>query len=74
VERAIAFADQSPEPPLEDVHTHHLVEPGEDDEKPRARVLGATDVKWPEFPTQFDVTWELEPRTDAAPQQKKGAA
>jgi pyruvate dehydrogenase E1 component alpha subunit len=73
VEKAVEFADQSPEPPLEDVYTHNLVEPGEEDEKPRARVRGATDVKWPEFPTQFEVTWELEPRLDV-PVQKKGAA
>ena len=73
VEKALEFADQSPEPPLEDVYTHHLVEPGDEDEKPRARVRGATDVKWPEFPSQFEVTWDLEPRHDA-PAQKKGAA
>jgi pyruvate dehydrogenase E1 component alpha subunit len=74
VEEALAFADQSPEPPLEDVYTHHLVGEGEEDEKPRARVRGATDVKWPSFPTEFEVTWELEPRHDAPAHQKKGAA
>jgi pyruvate dehydrogenase E1 component alpha subunit len=74
VERAVAFADASPEPPLEDVYTHHLVEEGEDDVRPRQRVLGATDVKWPRFPEKFEVTWELEPRHQPTPQQKKGAA
>jgi pyruvate dehydrogenase E1 component alpha subunit len=74
VERAVAFADASPEPPLEDVYTHHLVEEGEDDVRPRQRVLGATDVKWPSFPEKFEVTWELEPRHQPTPQQKKGAA
>lgn len=74
VEKALAFAEASPEPPLEDVYTHHLVEDGEGDEQPRARVLGATDVKWPAFPEKFDVTWELEPRHEPDPQQKKGAA
>lgn len=62
IEEAIAFADQSPEPPLEDIWTHGLVEPGEPDERPRARVRGATDVKWPSFPTDFKVTWDLEPK------------
>jgi pyruvate dehydrogenase E1 component alpha subunit len=75
VEAAIAFADQSPEPPLEDVWTHHFVEPGDADEHPRARVRGATDVKWPTYPADFKVSWELEPReAPAATPLKKGAA
>jgi pyruvate dehydrogenase E1 component alpha subunit len=71
VEEALAFADQSPEPPLEDVFTHTLVADGEVDEQPRARVRGATDVKWPHHPASFEVTWDLEPRDDVA--AKKGA-
>ncbi len=72
VQQALAFAEASPLPPESDLLTHGLVEEGEPDEKPRERVLGATDVKWPEFPTDFKVAWELEPRDPVVP--KKGAA
>jgi pyruvate dehydrogenase E1 component alpha subunit len=61
-EKAIEFADAAPIPPDSDVYTHTLVEEGEADVKPRERVYGATDVKWPEFPKDFKVTWDLEPR------------
>lgn len=71
IEEAMAFADASPLPPDSDVWTHVYVEEGEGDERPRQRVRGATDVQWPQFPTQFDVTWELEPRSPA--DGKKGA-
>jgi pyruvate dehydrogenase E1 component alpha subunit len=71
VEEALAFADASPQPPHEDVWTHTWVEEGELDVKPRERVLGATDVAWPAFPTNFEVTWDLEPSMGSA---KKGAA
>ena len=75
VDDAISFADQSPEPPLDDLWRHGFVEEGEPDERPRARVRGATDVKWPSYPTDFKVTWELEPRDPpAATPIKKGAA
>ncbi|HEY1087632.1 MAG TPA: pyruvate dehydrogenase (acetyl-transferring) E1 component subunit alpha [Archangium sp.] len=76
VEKALAFADASPLPPDEDVWSHTLVEEGEADVRPRERVLGATDVKWPSFPTDFKVTWDLEPRTPNTenPAAKKGAA
>jgi pyruvate dehydrogenase E1 component alpha subunit len=76
VEQALVFAEQSPEPPLEDVWTHTLVEDGEPDERPRQRVRGV-QVDWPTNPTQFEVTWDLEPRESAespAALQKKGAA
>ena len=66
VEEAIAFADSSAEPPLEDVYTHALIEHGDPDEHPRARVLGV-DVKWPSYPTDFKVTWELEPKEASVP-------
>ena len=80
VEKALAFADASPLPPDSDIWTHTLVEEGEADVKPRERVLGATDVKWPQHPTDFKVTWDLEPRDAPAPptpiskNAKKGAA
>ncbi|MFT3707645.1 MAG: hypothetical protein QM817_08250 [Archangium sp.] len=74
----MAFADASPLPPDSDLWTHTSVEEGEADVKPRERVLGATDVKWPQFPTDFKVTWDLEPKgppqTASAPAKKKGAA
>jgi pyruvate dehydrogenase E1 component alpha subunit len=77
VEKALAFADASPLPPDSDIWTHGLVEDGEADVKPRERVLGATDVKWPAHPTDFKVTWDLEPKgspSSAVPAAKKGAA
>ncbi len=76
VEKALAFADASPLPPDSDIWTHGLVEEGEADVKPRERVLGATDVKWPAFPTDFKVTWDLEPKGPPATPStaKKGAA
>ncbi len=74
VEKALAFADASPLPPDSDIWTHGLVEDGELDEKPRERVLGATDVKWPSFPTDFKVTWELEPMVPSSSASKKGVA
>lgn len=62
---AVAFADASPEPPIEELYGDHYVEPGEPDSKPRERVLGAKDVKWPSYPSgqELKVTWDLEPRT-----------
>jgi len=77
-EEAVAFADASAEPPLEDVYTHTEVVEGEVDVPPRARVRGATDVRWPTPPTDFKVTWDLEPKDAHAPaavfQPRKGAA
>lgn len=87
VEEAIAFADASAEPPIEDVYTHALIADGEPDEHPRARVRGI-EVKWPTYPTDFKVTWDLEPKeapvsiappveevaSAAKPMKKKGAA
>ncbi len=68
-EAAVAFADASPEPSMDELYTDMLVEPGDEDTRPRERVLGAKDVKWPAYPTSFEVKWDLEP----AP-AKKGAA
>ena len=73
IEKALAFADASPLPPDSDIWTHTTVEEGEPDEKPRERVLGAKDVKWPVHPTDFKVTWDLEPRSKPDPEAKKGA-
>ena len=73
IEKALSFADASPLPPDSDIWTHTTVEEGEPDEKPRERVLGAKDVKWPLHPTDFKVTWDLEPRSKPDPEAKKGA-
>jgi pyruvate dehydrogenase E1 component alpha subunit len=75
IEQAMVFADQSAEPPLEDVWKHTWVAEGEPDEKPRQRVRGV-EVTWPSHPTQFEVKWDLEPKEAPVPavQQKKGAA
>ncbi len=62
IEKALAFADAAPLPPDSDLWLHNTVEEGEADVKPRERVLGATDVKWPQHPTDFKVTWDLEPK------------
>ncbi len=72
VDKAIAFADASPEPSLTEVWTDTLVAEGEADVRPRERVLGATDVKWPAYPADFEVKWDLEPRLSPVP--AKGAA
>jgi pyruvate dehydrogenase E1 component alpha subunit len=74
-EDAVKFADEAPETGLDELYTDMYVEPGEADVMPRARVLGATDVKWPSYPSgkELKVTWELEPPPPEAA-QKKGAA
>ena len=74
-EDAVAFADAAPATGLEELYTDMYVEPGEPDIRPRERVLGAKDVKWPSYPSgqQLKVTWELEAPA-AAPVQKNGAA
>jgi pyruvate dehydrogenase E1 component alpha subunit len=73
VDAALAFAEASPEPPLEDVWSHNLVEDGEADVRPRERVLGMKGVRWPQFPEHFEVQWDLEPRVEPAAATKKGA-
>ena len=65
VVEAVKFADESPEPSLDELWRDTIVEEGEEDIRPRERVLGAKDVKWPEYPKDFKVTWDLEPRTGA---------
>lgn len=72
VERAVAFADASPLPSEGDLWKHELAGAHEPDERPRERVLGATDVSWPSFPSEFKVTWEIEP-AGIDPSPVKGA-
>ena len=66
VDEAIRFADQSPEPSLDELWVDTIVEPGESDVRPRERVLGV-QVDWPSFPSgqELKVTWELEPKEKA---------
>ena len=63
VDEAVKFAEASPEPSLEELWRDTIVEEGEEDVKPRERVLGAK-VDWPKWPgpKDFKVTWDLEPR------------
>ncbi|MBX5481766.1 MAG: pyruvate dehydrogenase (acetyl-transferring) E1 component subunit alpha [Myxococcaceae bacterium] len=66
VDEAVAFADASPEPALEEIWRDILVEEGEEDVKPRERVLGKKVESWPETPPpDLKVTWEVEPRQPA---------
>jgi pyruvate dehydrogenase E1 component alpha subunit len=62
IDEAVKFAEESPEPPLEDIYTHGLISEGEGDERPRERVRGVK-VDWPTNPKEFKVTWDLEPNT-----------
>lgn len=64
VDEAVKFAEASPEPSLDELWRDTIVEEGEEDVRPRERVLGVK-VKLPEWPsgTEFKVTWDLEPRT-----------
>ncbi len=59
---AVKFADESPEPSLDELWRDTIVEEGEEDVHPRTRVLGEK-VNWPKTkgPKDFDVTWDLEP-------------
>jgi pyruvate dehydrogenase E1 component alpha subunit len=61
VDAAVKFADESPEPSLDELWRDTIVEEGEQDVRPRERVLGQK-VNWPSYPSDFKVTWELEPR------------
>jgi pyruvate dehydrogenase E1 component alpha subunit len=72
VDAAVKFADESPEPSLEELWRDTIVEPGEEDVKPRERVLGMK-VKWPSYPSgqELKVTWDLEPRAQAEREDKK---
>jgi pyruvate dehydrogenase E1 component alpha subunit len=72
VDAAVKFADQSPEPSLDELHTDIFVEPGEEDVRPRERVHGIK-VEWPSYPSgqTLKVTWDLEPREQAEEADQK---
>ena len=72
VDAAVKFADESPEPDLAELWRDTIVEEGEEDVRPRERVLG-TKVKWPSYPSgqELKVTWDLEPRAAAEKADKK---
>jgi pyruvate dehydrogenase E1 component alpha subunit len=72
VDAAVKFADQSPEPSLDELHTDIFVEPGEEDVRPRERVHGIK-VEWPSYPNgqTLKVTWDLEPREQAEEADQK---
>jgi pyruvate dehydrogenase E1 component alpha subunit len=63
VDDAVAFADGSPEPAMEEIWRDILVEEGEADVKPRERVLGEKVDHWPHTPSpDLRVSWEVESR------------
>ena len=66
-EQAVKFADASPEPSIDELWRDTIVAEGEQDVKPRERVLGA-QVSWPAWPgaKDFDVRWEIEPKEPTA--------
>jgi pyruvate dehydrogenase E1 component alpha subunit len=72
VDAAVKFADESPEPSVEELWRDTIVEEGEEDVRPRERVLGQK-VNWPKLPgpKDFKVTWDLEPREQAEAADKK---
>jgi pyruvate dehydrogenase E1 component alpha subunit len=72
VDAAVKFADESPEPSLDELHEDVMVEPGELDVRPRERVLGIK-VEWPRWPgpKDYTVTWDLEPREQAEEAEAK---
>ena len=73
VEQAVAFADASPEPSMDELTTDMIIADGEADVRPRERVLGVK-VDWPVLPgPDLKTRWDLEPR-EPAPAAKKGAA
>jgi pyruvate dehydrogenase E1 component alpha subunit len=67
VDAAVKFADESPEPDLAELWKDTIVEEGEEDVRPRERVLGQKVTKWPKYPSgqELKVTWDLEPREQA---------
>ena len=66
VDAAVKFADESPEPSLDELRRDTIVEGDEPDVHPRERVFG-TKTDWPSYPsgTELKVTWDLEPRKEA---------
>ncbi|XXF75817.1 pyruvate dehydrogenase (acetyl-transferring) E1 component subunit alpha [Myxococcaceae bacterium GXIMD 01537] len=73
VDAAVKFADESPEPSLEELWRDTIVEEGEEDVRPRERVLGMKVTNWPKYPSgqELKVTWDLEPREQAEKEDKK---
>jgi pyruvate dehydrogenase E1 component alpha subunit len=73
VDEAVRFADESPEPDLEELWRDTIVEEGEEDVRPRERVLGVKVTNWPKYPSgqELKVTWDLEPREQAEQEDKK---
>jgi pyruvate dehydrogenase E1 component alpha subunit len=73
VDAAVKFADESPEPGIEELWQDTLVEPGEEDVRPRERVLGVKVSNWPSYPSgeELKVTWDLEPREVAEQADKQ---
>ena len=71
MDAAVKFADESPEPSLDELHEDVMVEPSEPDVRPRERVLGIK-VEWPRWPgpKDYTVTWYLEPREQAEEAEK----
>ena len=67
VDAAVKFADESPEPSLDELWRDTIVEEGEEDVRPRERVLGMKVTNWPKYPSgqELKVTWDLEPREQA---------
>jgi len=74
-EQAVKFADASPEPSLDELWRDTIVGEGEEDVRPRQRVLGA-QVDWPAWPgpKDFDVRWEIEPKEPSANDEKAQAS
>jgi pyruvate dehydrogenase E1 component alpha subunit len=62
-DEAVKFADESPEPSLDELWKDTICEPGEPDVRPRERVFGEK-VTWPTYPSgqELKVTWEIEPK------------
>lgn len=73
VDAAVKFADESPEPELDELWRDTIVEEGEPDVRPRERVLGIKVTSWPSYPSgqELKVTWDLEPREQAEKEDKK---
>nr|WP_255525163.1 pyruvate dehydrogenase (acetyl-transferring) E1 component subunit alpha [Corallococcus soli] len=73
VDAAVKFADESPEPSVDELWRDTIVEPGEEDVRPRERVLGVKVTNWPKYPSgqELKVTWDLEPRAEAEAADKK---
>jgi pyruvate dehydrogenase E1 component alpha subunit len=73
VDEAVKFADESPEPSLDELWRDTIVEEGEEDVRPRERVLGVKVTRWPKYPSgqELKVTWDLEPREQAEKADKQ---